>query len=182
MDGESAVREPGSSGSPEVIPSAVHPAGRRRAAGIYGTVITAAVLASAGGHLATTALAIAVLMTLVVYWIAEQYAEVLAEETEHGHLPTWSKIRSGMANTWPMVTAAYIPVLGLVVARLFGASQIAAANIALFIAMALLAIHGWTAGRAAGLHGSRLLIATLLAGCLGLMMIILKNFVITNLH
>src|SRR5436190_15417144 len=155
MDGESTVRASGTAGSPEVISPAVHAAGRRRAAGIYGTVITAAVLAAAGGHLATAALAVAVLMTLVVYWVAEQYAEVLAEETEHGHLPTWAKVRSGMANTWPMVTAAYIPVLGLIVARVFGASQVAAANIALFIAMALLTIHGWTAGRAAGLRGGR---------------------------
>ncbi|HEX2308683.1 MAG TPA: hypothetical protein VHI14_10230 [Jatrophihabitantaceae bacterium] len=182
MAGESAFRDSGSAGSPEVTPPAVHSAGRRRAAGIYGTVITAAVLAAAGGHLPTAALAIAVLTTLVVYWIAEQYAEVLAEETEHGHLPTWPKIRSGMANTWPMVTAAYVPVLGLIVARLFGASQVTAANIALLIAMALLTIHGWTAGRAAGLRGSWLFITTLLAACLGLMMIILKNFVITNLH
>jgi hypothetical protein len=182
MAGESASLDPGSAGASEVIHPAVHAAGRRRAAGIYGTVITAAVLASAGGHLATAALAIAVLMTLVVYWIAEQYAEVLAEETEHGHLPTWSKIRSGMATTWPMVTAAYIPVLGLIVARLFGASHVVAANIALIIATALLMIQGWTAGRAAGLRGSRLMIATLIAASFGLMMIILKNFVITNLH
>jgi hypothetical protein len=176
------LRDPRSAGSQEVTAPAVHAAGRRRASGIYGTVITAAVLASAGGHLATAALSVAVLMTLMVYWIAEEYAAVLAEETEHGHLPTWPRIRAGMANTWPMVTAAYVPVLGLIVARLFGASHAAAANIALIIAMALLMIHGWTAGRAADLRGSRLTIATLIAASLGLMMIILKNFVITNLH
>jgi hypothetical protein len=43
-------------------------------------------------------------------------------------------------------------------------------------------IHGWTAGRAASLRGGQLIIATLIAASLGLMMIILKNFVITNLH
>jgi hypothetical protein len=182
MDGEGGSRDPGRAGSPDVLRSTVHAAGRRRAAGIYGTVITAAVLAAAGGHLPTAALAVAVLMTLVVYWIAEQYAEVLAEETEHGHLPKWSTIRSGMANTWPMVSAAYIPVLGLLVARFFGVSHVAAANIGLIIAMALLMIHGWTAGRAASLRGGQLIIATLIAASLGLMMIILKNFVITNLH
>jgi hypothetical protein len=182
MAGESASLDPGTAEAPELIPPAVSAAGRRRAAGIYGTVITAAVVAAAGGHLPTAALAIAVLMTLVVCWIAEQYAEVLAEETEHGHLPTWAKIRSGMANTWPMVSAAYLPVLALVIARLFGASHTVAANLALIVAMALLMIHGWTAGRAAGLRGSRLMLATLIAASLGLMMIILKNFVITNLH
>jgi hypothetical protein len=182
MDGAGGSRDPGWAGPQNVIQSTVHAAGRRRAAGIYGTVITAAVLASAGGHLATAALAVAVLLTLVVYWIAEQYAEVLAEETEHGHLPRWSTIRSGMANTWPMVSAAYIPVLALLVARLFGASHAAAANVGLIIATALLTIQGWTAGRAAGLRGSHLIIATLIAASLGLIMILLKNFVISNLH
>ena len=55
-------------------------AARRRAAGIYGTVITAAVLASAGGRLPTTALASAVLITLIVYWVAELYSEILGEQ------------------------------------------------------------------------------------------------------
>src|ERR687892_417898 len=83
-------------------------AGRGRAAGIYGTIITAAVLASAGKALPTAALAVAVLVTLLVYWAAEQYAELLGEQAEHGHLPTWPRIRSGLAGTWTMVTACYI--------------------------------------------------------------------------
>jgi hypothetical protein len=157
-------------------------AGRRRAAGIYGTIITAAVLASAGGHLPTAPLAVAVLVTLLVYWAAEQYAEVLGEQTERGHLPTWSRIRSGLASTWSMVSAAYIPVLALIVARLFGASQTTAANVALTVAVVLLLIHGWAAGRTAELRGAQLVIVTLIAGGLGVLMIILKNFVVTNLH
>jgi hypothetical protein len=157
-------------------------ASRRRAAGIYGAVITAAVLASAGAQLSTAALAVAVLTTLAVYWVAEQYADVLAEQTQHGRLPTWRRIRSGLADTWPMVSAAYIPVVGLVVARLAGASRVVSANVALSVAVAVLLVHGWTAGRAADLRGIRLAAVTLIAGSLGLVMIVLKNFVITNLH
>lgn len=155
---------------------------RRRAAGIYGTVITAAVLASAGATLPTLALAIAVLVTLIVYWVAEQYADVLAEQTAHGQLPTWQGIRTGLAHTWPMVSASYIPVLVLIVAREAGASAVVAANIALGATVVLLLVHGWTAGRAADLRGVRLLIVTLIAGSLGVVMILLKNFVVTNLH
>src|SRR5689334_9931829 len=75
---------------------------RRRASGIYGTVITAAVIASAGSGLSTAGLAVAVLLTLVVYWTAEQYAEVLGEQAEHGYLPTWSSICDGLVSTSPM--------------------------------------------------------------------------------
>jgi hypothetical protein len=37
--------------------------GRRRAAGIYGAIVTAAILDTAGGHVSTTALVISVLVT-----------------------------------------------------------------------------------------------------------------------
>ena len=44
--------------------------GRRRAAGIYGAIVTAAILDVAGGKLSTDALVVAVVATLVVYWLA----------------------------------------------------------------------------------------------------------------
>lgn len=157
-------------------------AGRRRAAGIYGTVITAAVLASGGGRLPTAALAVAVLVTLIVYWVAELYSEVLGEQAAQVHRFTWQGVRDGMASTWTMVSAAYLPVLVLIASSLFGASPTVSANIALAVAVVLLIFHGWSAGRAAELRGLPLLIVTLIAGGLGVVMIILKNFVVTNLH
>ena len=44
---------------------------RRRAAGIYGAIITAAILDAAGGAIPTDALVVAVVATLVVYWLGE---------------------------------------------------------------------------------------------------------------
>jgi len=58
--------------------------GRRRAAGIYGAIITAALLAAAGAKLPTGALVVSVVVTLVVYWLAEEYAELLGEQVEGG--------------------------------------------------------------------------------------------------
>ena len=46
--------------------------GRRRAAGIYGAIVTAAILDVAGGKLPTEALVVAVVATLLVYWLAEE--------------------------------------------------------------------------------------------------------------
>src|SRR5690349_10952281 len=80
--------------------------GRRRAAGIYGAIITAAILAAVGSQIPTPALAVSVVVTLLVYWIAEEYAEVLGEQATGGHLPTWASIRAMLATTWPMVTAS----------------------------------------------------------------------------
>ena len=110
-------------------------AGRRRAAGIYGAIITAAIIAAVGGHLRTLALAVSVLVTLLVYWVAEEYAELLGEQVTGGRLPTWAYIRAALAHTWPMVSASYLPLLVLVLARLAGASASAAANYGLAAAI-----------------------------------------------
>ena len=156
--------------------------GRRRAAGIYGAIITAAILDTAGGHVSTTALVVSVVVTLLVYWIAEQYAEIIGEHTAGGRLPSRAYIQSALASSWPMVSASYLPLLALVVAKVAGASELTAANVGLAVAIVLLAIHGWLAGRAAQLQGWKLMIATSIAAGLGLVMILLKDLVLLHLH
>jgi positive regulator of sigma E activity len=156
--------------------------GRRRAAGIYGAIVTAAIIAATGGELPTIALSVAVVVTLLVYWMAEEYAEVLGEQAEGGRLPTWASIRGMLAVTWPMVSASYLPLLALVLARVVGASALTAANVGLVMAIVLLTIHGWSAGRAAHLRGRQLLFSTSVAALLGIMMIVLKDLVLIHLH
>jgi hypothetical protein len=156
--------------------------GRRRAAGIYGAIVTAAILDTAGGHASTTELVIAVVVTLLVYWLAEEYAEVLGEEVAGSRRPSWASVREALATTWPMVTASFAPLLALVLARLAGASELTAANIGLVAAVVLLTVHGWLAGRAAQLHGRQLVITTSIAATLGLVMIALKELVLVHLH
>jgi hypothetical protein len=156
--------------------------GRRRAAGIYGAIITAAILAAAGDRLPTPALVVSVVVTLLVYWIAEEYAELLGEQVEGGRLPTWPHVRAALAATWPMVSASYLPLLALVIARLAGAPAAAAANVGLAVAIVLLTAHGWSAGRACHLRGRQLLATTSMAAALGLVMILLKDVVLIHLH
>ena len=69
-----------------------------------------------------------------------------------------------------MVSASFAPLLAVVLTTLAGASAVTAANVGLVMAMALLAIHGWLAGRAAQLQGWKLLVATSIAAGLGLVM------------
>jgi hypothetical protein len=156
--------------------------GRRRAAGIYGAIITAAILDTAGGKLPTVALVVSVVVTLLVYWLAEEYAEVLGEQAAGGRLPGWAYIRGALAATWPMVSASYLPLLALLLARLAGASALVAANVGLAAAIVLLTIHGWLAGRSAQLRGWPLVGATSTAAALGLVMILLKDLVLIHLH
>jgi hypothetical protein len=158
-------------------PPAVRTAARRRSAGIYGTIVASAVLAAGGAYLRTVPLAVTVLVTLLVYWAAEGYAELLSEQIHAGHLPTRGQVRASLAAIWPIVSASYVPLAALLVARLLGATTKNAATVALMVAMALLVAHGWAAGRAAQLRGVRLLAVTLVAGTFGVMMILLKLIV-----
>jgi len=156
--------------------------GRRRAAGIYGAIVTAAILDTVGGHVSTAALAVSVVVTLLVYWLAEEYAEVLGEQAEGGRLPSRASIRGALAAAWPMVSASFAPLVALVLARLAGASALTAANVGLVVAVLLLTFHGWLAGRAAQLRSWQLFFATCFAAALGVVMILLKDLVLTHLH
>jgi hypothetical protein len=152
----------------------------QRAEAIYGLIVAASVLATAGGHLQTVPLAAAVFVTVFVYWLAEQYAE-LVEHAGAGHLPTWPHIRAAMAAKWPMVSASYLPLLALLVARLLGASSSTAAYVGLVVTLVALMYYGWAAGRASGLRGFALFLMTIAAGSLGALMILLKVLIV-HLH
>jgi hypothetical protein len=152
-------------------------AARRRSAGVYGTIVASAVLAAGGAHLRTLPLAVTVVVTLLVYWAAEGYAELLGEHAHAGHLPTWWDARASLAVIWPMVSASYVPLLALLVTRVLGADTRTAATVALAVAILLLLVQGWAGGRASQLRGLRLLIVTGIAGTFGVVMILLKLLV-----
>ena len=149
--------------------------GRQRAAAIYGTIITAAVLAAGGNALSTGALELTVFVTVTVYWLAEQYAVLLGEHTHSGQLPSKADIGRSLRASFPMVTSSLIPLLVLLVGRLCGLTAFHAAALAIFVTVVLLIYHGHAAGKAAGLTGAKLLLVTTTAGGLGLVMIALKT-------
>jgi hypothetical protein len=123
-----------------------------------------------------------VLVTLVVYWLAEGYAELLGEQVAGRKLPNRARVRATLGGTWPMVSACYLPLVALLLARVAGASALTAANTGLAVAIVMLTVHGWLAGRSARLNGWRLAVATSLAALLGIAMILLKNLVLLHLH
>jgi hypothetical protein len=159
------------------LPALHATAARRRSAGIYGTIVASAVLAAGGSHLRTVALAVTVLVTLLVYWAAEGYAELLGEHAHAGRLPTWAHVRASLTAIWPMVSASYVPLLALLVVRVLGADTKTAATVALVVAIVLLLVQGWAGGKAFQLRGLPLLAVTLIAGAFGVVMVLLKLLV-----
>ena len=147
------------------------PAEMRIAHGIYGVIVSCAVMASAQAE-SIPRLAVGVLVTLIVYWAAERYAHVMASLIMGGGGIRSQHLRQG----WEIVTASFVPLLVLVGSRLVGAEVFTSVILALCSGTGLLMLTGWRVGRGLGLL-PRLLSAAA-AGAFGVVMIVLK----TQLH
>jgi hypothetical protein len=146
----------------------------RTANGIYGIIVGSAVLVSVHGS-TVPQLAAAVLVTLVIYWVAERYAHVMARRIVHPGALGWPELRRELHHGWELVTASFLPLGVLVGSRALGADVSTAVVAALLCATVLLSAAGWQVGREAGLsHRARLLSAAC-AGAFGAAMILLKT-------
>lgn len=147
------------------------------AAGIYGLIVSAAVMAASPAGSAAVLVA-AVLATLVIYWGAERYARLVAERIHAGHRPDWAHVRRQLTNGWEFVTASVLPLVVLVIVRLVGVDLDTAVLVALGCNTLLLCLHGWEMGHLGHLTRLERVATTTVAGLFGVLLITLK----TTLH
>ena len=143
------------------------------AAGIYGVVIGAAVMATSHGK-TSTAVAVSVLVTLAIYWAAERYARLVAERIHDGRGLTWREVRVQLTSGWTIVTASALPLAVLVLGDLLGFDTAVAVSVALASSTLLLFSAGWEIGREANLGVSERIVMAIGAGAFGVMMAVLK--------
>jgi hypothetical protein len=148
---------------------------RRRAAHLYGLIITGAVLATAPDSYRLIRVALILAGTLAVYWAAETYAHWNAKRAHVGRPLNAGERRQIMLDGWPMVAASGVPLLCLAIEAVLGLETSVAIRITLVINSVLLFGAGWQTGKASGLTGSRLLLDCAFAGLLGVAMIVLKT-------
>ena len=143
------------------------------AAGIYGVIIGAAVMATSHGK-TSTAVALSVLVTLTIYWAAERYARLVAERIHDGRGLTWHEVRVQLTSGWAIVTASALPLAVLVLGDLLGLDTLVAVSVALATSTLLLFGAGWEIGREANLGTAERLVMAIGAGAFGVMMAVLK--------
>jgi hypothetical protein len=148
---------------------------RKVASEIYGLVVCSATLAAAAASGQESFVEVSVLVTVVVYWMAESYSRALARHSLKDAPLGWSDIRAILSQGWPMVSASFLPLLTLVVLGALRAPISVAVNVSLAVATVLLVGAGWSASRASGLRGWRLLTSTAASAVFGLTMVGLKN-------
>jgi hypothetical protein len=146
----------------------------RLAAAVYGTIVAGSVMAAGAGHLSAARTAVAVLVTVFIYWLAESYAHLLAIRVVGVSDARRAHARHRLTNSWRLVTASFIPVAGMGLASLAGADARDAVLVGLLCTTALLAVLGWWAAQRSGLHGLGLVASTLGSGLIGLALIALK--------
>jgi hypothetical protein len=146
---------------------------RQAPAAIYGTIISASVLAAAGEAEALP-IALGVFFTLLVYWLAERWSQLLGEHLS-GEPFDWAHARHVFVRGWPLVQASYGPMLVLLIARLLGASVQLAINLALLWTIATLIVLGALAGSRSRLPTLGVIGSAVFNGLLGLLLIFLKS-------
>jgi hypothetical protein len=143
------------------------------AAGIYGVIVSAAVMAATHALTAPAVIA-AVLVTLCVYWAAERYALIVAERIHEGRRPSrrtvWQQLTSGRE----MITASVLPLLVLVLVRVLGADLHTAVLWGLACSTVVLCAAGWHIGRGGHLTTAERLVSSAVAGIFGIGLILLK--------
>ncbi len=144
------------------------------AAGIYGVIVSAAVMAASHADSAA-AVTVAVLVTLVIYWGAERYSRLVAERIHEGHRPNWRQVRLQLTAGWEIVTASALPLAVLMILRLLGVDLDLAVIWALACSTLLLCLAGWEIGRHGQLTGFERLASAAVAGAFGVMLILLKT-------
>ncbi|MEV4515312.1 hypothetical protein AB0K00_40940 [Dactylosporangium sp. NPDC049525] len=143
------------------------------AAGVYGVIIGAAVMASSHATSAG-AVIVAVLVTLVIYWSAERYARLVAQRIHEGRRLTAHEVRSQLSGGWEIVTASAVPVTVLAALNLVGVALRTTVLSALVCSALLLCLAGWEMGRHGQLTRIERLVSAAVAGAFGVVMILLK--------
>lgn len=144
------------------------------AAGIYGVIVGAGVMAASHAEDARTVVA-AVLVTRVVYWAAERYARLIAQRIHDGHRLTWGQTRHALTSGWEIVSTSTLPVAVLVVVDALGHHLPTAVYAALACSTGLLCLGGWEVGRRGRLSRAERIVATVTAGLFEVAMIGLKT-------
>jgi hypothetical protein len=141
---------------------------------IYGTIVASAVIAAAAaaGKSPDRILAITV-ATLLVFWLAHVYAHLLDHQVRHDRT-RWQVLASIMIQELSMVAAPALSILFLLLGTLGVLNEPQAVRLALWTGVVQLFGWGIEAGRRRGRAWPAALLAGLINGVFGVVIIILE--------
>jgi hypothetical protein len=147
---------------------------QQRSAYLYGLIITGSVLAAAPEDGRLVRIVALLGGTLVVYWCAETYADLITTRTLARRPLHAAERRKVLTEGLPLVAACAVPGVVLLAEALLRIPTSVAVDVALTVNVVLLLVVGWRMSTAGGMTGGRRLAATATSGLLGVAMIGLK--------
>ena len=139
---------------------------------VYGSVLAATVIVSSGYHRGPGSLAVLLVISGVVFWLAHVYAATVA--TAHGGWRA-AAVRTELAEEWPVAAVAIPPaVVALICGWLAPNGEIVAVWAALVMALVEQQVWGVISARRAELAGIVLARTFALNIALGLLIVSLK--------
>ena len=142
------------------------------ASAVYGSVLAGSVVVSSGDLRSPSVLAVLLLVSGLVFWVAHVYAATVAGVHGGWHV---GAILVGMRHEWPVAFASIPPAIAaLVCALLPNVSVNDGAWAALIAAIVELQVWGFAAVRSSDLTGRALTRTMLLNVVMGLVIVLLK--------
>ncbi len=139
---------------------------------MYGTITVGALLGAESAQQETYLETVtAVIVALVLYWIAHAYAGFAGERLKAGEPITPAGLGRAMMHELGLLTGAATPLLALVVFDLAGASLATAITAGIWTAAAVVVVIELVAGIRAELTGRELVGQTALGALLGCLVI-----------
>jgi hypothetical protein len=148
------------------------------AGAVFGLITVGALLA-AESRLAETYIELvgSVVLTMVLYWFAHSYSEVLGLRLVTRERADWGRIRWVFAHEWSIVKGAGLPLVALCVAWALGASQETGATIGVWTAAVSLLVFEIAAGVRANAGRLELALDALVGAAMGIAILALRAVV-----
>lgn len=144
-------------------------------AAIYGLMTVGALLAAESAASETYAETVgAVVITMLVYWLAHSYAEFASRRLKDREPARFAELGRIMAEQVPILLGAAIPLIALLIDWVVGASLETAVITALVTAAVVVMLIEVVAGVRAKQSGRDLVLQTLFGALLGLLIIALR--------
>ncbi len=146
---------------------------------VYGLVLATSVIAVSREYNSSNAglIAVSVLVTGIVFWLAHVYARVLAGSITRERIPDRSEMREALRHDWPLVRVTVPLVLILALGAFDVVPDRAAILAATIVALVELAGAGAYAARASGAGPRGAAVSAAIAVTLGGAVVLLKALV-----
>jgi hypothetical protein len=149
------------------------------AAAIYGSILAAAfITVFREEHASPQTVALSVIGTMAVFWIAHVWSSLLGEQIHHGSRINFGQVKTIARAEWPLIEASLAPVVALLLGWIGVIDESKAEDLALAVCVLQLFAWGLYVGHRAYDSWYAVALSGLVNGLLGLLVVSLEISVV----